>query len=161
MTESSSNMPPWARNIDNYGKRRWNRQKPLINRRAEYITAIVFNLVWLFIINKVPDWHLHFINDHYQAILWAMNLNVFIQIGGNILMLILDICIIRYLSRIIIEAANFLLMIILYYIYPFDFSNIHGWAFLDQLIPWLLIIGMVVSALKVLGNSWKLIFWRE
>ena len=160
MTEPSPNMPGWAKNIDDYGKHRWNKEKPLRNRRGEYITAIVFNLIWLFIVNKVPDWHLPFINDHYQAVLWALNMNIFIQIGGNILMFIFDLRFVRYLSRIVLETANFFVLIILYYIYPFDFSNIHGWFFLDQLIPWLLIIGMVVSALKVLGNIWKLIFWR-
>jgi hypothetical protein len=160
MVEPSSNVPGWAKNIDDNGKHRWNKKKPLRNRRGEYIAAIVWNLIWLFIVNKVPDWHLKFINDHYQTVLWAMNMNIVIQIGGNILMLVFDIRFIRYLSRIILEAANFLVLIILYYIYPLDFRGIPGWVFLDWLIPWLLIIGMIVSALKVFGNIWKLIFWR-
>jgi hypothetical protein len=160
MTDPSPKMPGWAKNIDDHGKRRWNKEKPVRNRRAEYITTIIFNVIWLFIVNKVPDWHLKFINDHYMAVLWALNMNIFIQIGGNILMFIFDIRFVRYLSRIVLEAANFLVMIILYYIYPFDFSNIAGWHFMDWLIPWLLIIGMIVSVLKVFGNIWKLIFWR-
>jgi hypothetical protein len=90
MTETSPNMPLWAKNIDDYGKRRWNKEKHLRNRRGEYIAA----------------------------------------------------------------------MIILFYIYPFDFSGIPDWLFLDWLIPWMLIIGMIVSALKMFGNIWKLIFWR-
>ena len=161
MTETSSNVPHWARNIDDYGKRRWKKEKPFRNRRGEYITAIVWNLIWLFIVNKVPDWHLKFINDHYQTVLWALNMNIFIQIGGNILMLILDIRFVRYLSTIILEIVNFLVLIILYYIYPLDFSSTPGWVFLDWLIPWLLIIGMAVSVLKVFSNIWKLIFWRD
>jgi hypothetical protein len=160
MTETSPDMPVWAKNIDNYGKRRWNKEKPPGNRRAEYITAIVWNLIWLFIVNKVSEWHLQFINDHYPAVLWALNMNIFIQIGGNILMLIFDIRFVRFLSRIILESANFFMLIILFYIYPLDFSGISGLAFLDILIPWLFIIGMIVSALKVFGNIWKLIFWR-
>jgi hypothetical protein len=160
MTEPSPNMPPWAKKMDNHGKRWWNKEKPVRNRRGEYIASIIFNLIWLFIVNKIPDWDLKFINDHYPAVLWALNMNIFIQIGGNIIMLIFDIRFVRYLSRAILEAANFLVMIILYYIFPFDFSGVPGWSFLDWLIPWLLIIGMVVSAFKVLGNIWKLIFWR-
>ena len=160
MTDTSPNIPGWAKKIDDHGKHRWNKEKPLRNRRGEYIAAIVWNLVWLFIVNKVTDWHLPFINDHYQAVLWALNMNIIIQIGGNILMFILDIRFIRYLSRIVLETANFFVMIILYYIYPFNFNGIQGWSFLDWLIPWMLIIGMIVSALKVFGNIWKLIFWR-
>ena len=160
MTEPASNMPNWAKNIDDRGKRWWNKEKPVRNRRGEYIASLIFNLIWLFIVNKIPDWNLEFINDHYPAVLWALNMNIFIQIGGNIVMLIFDVRIVRYLSRAVLEAANFLVMIILYYIFPFDFSGVPGWSFLDWLIPWLLIIGMVVSAFKVLGNIWKLIFWR-
>lgn len=158
MEESS--MPPWAKKIDDHGKRWWDKEKPLKNRRGEYIAAIIFNLIWLFIVNKIPDWDLKFINDHYPAILWALNMNIFIQTGGNIIMLIFDIRVVRYLSRIILEAANFLVLILIYYIYPFDFSGIQGWTFLDMLIPWILIIGMVVSALKVIGNIWNLVFRR-
>jgi hypothetical protein len=157
---NSSTMPHWAKNIDDYGKRRRKKEKSLRNRRGEYITTIVFNLIWLFIVNKIPDWHLQFINDHYPTVLWALNMNIFIQIGGNILMLIFDIRFIRYLSRIILETANFLVLIILYYIYPLDFSSMAGLHFLDHLIPWLMIIGMIVSALKVLDNIWNLIFGR-
>jgi len=160
MSDSSTNMPGWAKNIDDFGKRRWNKDKSLRNRRAEYITALIWNLIWLFVVNKVQDWHLQFINDHYPAVLWALNMNIFIQIGGNVLMFLLDISFVRYLSRILLETANFFLMIILYYIYPFDFSGIPGWSFLDWLIPWMLIIGMIVSVLKVFSNIWKLIFWR-
>jgi hypothetical protein len=160
MTEPASNMPNWAKNIDDRGKLWWNKEKPVRNRRGEYIASLIFNLIWLFIVNKIPDWNLEFINDHYPAVLWALNMNIFIQIGGNIVMLIFDVRIVRYLSRAVLEAANFLVMIILYYIFPFDFSGVPGWSFLDWLIPWLLIIGMVVSAFKVLGNIWKLIFWR-
>jgi uncharacterized membrane protein YkvA (DUF1232 family) len=87
-------------------------------------------------------------------------MNILIQIGGNILMFIFDVRFVRYLSRIILEAANFLTLMILYFIYPFDFSVYPGWRFLDWLIPLMFIIGMVVSALKVLSNLWKLVFWR-
>jgi len=46
MTETSSNMPGWAKNIDDYGKRRWNKERPLRNRRGEYITAIIWKLIF-------------------------------------------------------------------------------------------------------------------
>jgi hypothetical protein len=161
MTEPTTTVPRWAKNIDDYGRRRWHKEKPHRNRRQNYVGNIIWNLIWLFIVNKVPDWHLSFINDHYLAVLWALNMSIVVQIGGNILMFLLDFRLIRNLCRIIMEAAGFLVLIILYYIYPFDFSNTHGWAFMDQLLPWLMIIGMVVTALTILASLWKLIFWRE
>jgi hypothetical protein len=160
MIDQPPGMPAWAQKIDDHGKRWWNKEKPVKIRRSEYITSIIFNLIWLYIINKVPDWNLKFINDHYMSVLWAMNMNVYVQVGGNLVMLVFGFRFIRYLAGILLESANFLVLIILYYIYPFDFSHVAGWTFMDQIIPWLLIIGMIVSALKVIGNTWNLIFHR-
>jgi hypothetical protein len=159
--ESSKNMPPWAKKVDEYGPRRWHKTKPHKNRRGEYMGSIIWNLIWLYIVNKVPDWHLSFINDHYPTILWALNLNIFVQIGGNILMFLLDNRFVRHLSKIMIGIAGFLLLILLYYIYPFDFSGTGGWKWLDIVIPIIFIIGMVGSVLSVISNLWKLIFWKE
>jgi hypothetical protein len=62
---------------------------------------------------------------------------------------------------IVTESASFITQIVLFYIYPFDFSNFHGLFWLDWFLPIALIIGMIVSALKVFSNLWKLIFWRS
>lgn len=159
--EKTVHGPAWAHRADDWGRRRWHREKPIKNRRGEYIGSIIWNLIWLFIVNKIPDWHLHFINEHYLTVLYALNMNIIIQIGGNVLMLILDFRFVRHLSRILMEGANFLLLIIFYYVYPLDFSGISGWSWLDIVIPILLVIGMIVSALKVISNTWKLLFWRK
>ena len=161
MTDHSPDMSTRNKTTEDYGKKWWDCEKPGKNRKAEYIATIIVNLIWLFIINKVPDWDLKFINDRYMAVLWALNLNVFIQIGGNLIMLIFSLRFVRYLAKMVMEAANFFVMLLLYYIYPFDFSEVAGWFFLDKVIPWLLIIGMVVSAVNVISNCWKLLFRRE
>ncbi|MCK9421911.1 MAG: hypothetical protein M0Q38_04885 [Bacteroidales bacterium] len=158
--ESTKNIPPWAHRIDEYGKRRWRREKPWNKRRGEYIGNLIFNLIFLWIVNKIPDWNPGFIRENYNVVLWILNVNILIQIGGNALMLLIDHPVIRYLSRIIMEAAGFLTLIVLFYIFPFDFSKFHGLFWLDWFIPIVLIIGMVISALKVFTNLWKLIFWR-
>ena len=60
------------------------RGKP--NKLAGYIASIVFNIIFLAILNKVPDWNLSFITESYPNILWAVNLSLGIQIAGNILL---------------------------------------------------------------------------
>jgi hypothetical protein len=159
--ENSSSVPHWAQRVDDFGKHRWNREKHFRHKRGDYIGAIIGNLIWLYIVNHLMDWNLQFITPHFPVVLWALNMNIFFQIAGNFLMLVLDIRFVKYLTRIILEAVSFLTLIILYYIYPFDFSVLHGWHFLVWLVPIALIIGMVVSAMKVISNIWKLIFWRN
>ncbi len=156
----NENMPRWAKRVDDYGIRRWSKDKPA-RRNGEYIGNIIFNLIFLWIVNQIPDWNLGFIRDNYNVVLWILNVNILVQIGGNALMLALDMPFIRYLARIITESASFVTQMVLFYIYPFDFSHFHGLFWLDWFLPIALIIGMVVSAIKVIANLWKLIFWRS
>jgi len=154
-------MPPWAQKADNYGRRRWHKEKSFSRCRNESIWAIIINLIFLYIVNKVPDWDLKFIKDNYGAVLWILNANILIQIGGNLLMTVFNFSWIRYLSRIILEAANFITILVLFYIYPFNFSNFHGLSWIDWLLPIAFIVGMIASAIKVIANIWKLIFWWD
>ncbi len=158
--EQQCTVPSWARRIDDYGREKWHKDKPDVTRRGEYIANVIFNLIFLYIVYKVPEWNLGFIRDNFNVVLWILNLNILIQIGGNLLMAMIEFKPVRYLSRVIMEASSFLINIVLYYIYPFDFTNFHGLFWIDIVLPILLIIGMVVSALKVLANLWKLVFWR-
>ncbi len=156
----NENMPSWAAKVDTYGRKHWHKEKPVRSRTAEYIANIIFNLLFLWILSNIQDWHLGFIKDNFSVVLWILNMNIFIQIGGNALMLLVGLPIIRYISLIVTESASFVTQMVLFYIYPFDFSNFHGMFWLDWFLPIALIIGMVVSALKVFSNLWKLIFWR-
>ncbi len=158
MHHHTPEVPPWARRIDDYGKRRRHKDKPLHARRGEYIANIVFNLLFLWIVNNIAGWNVGFIRDNFNVVLWVLNLNILVQIGGNALMLISEIAVLRYFSRMVMEASGFVTQMVLFYIYPFDFSNFHGLFWLDRVIPVILIIGMVVSAIKVVANLWKLIF---
>ena len=157
----NENTQPWARRVDDWGKRRWPKGKPDRNRKGEYIGNIIFQLIFLWIVNNVQEWHLVFIKDNYLVVVWILNLNIFIQIGGNVLMFLVDIPMVRYLSKMITEAASFVTQLVIFYIFPFDFSNFHGLFWLNWFLPVALIIGMVVSALKVISNFWKLIFRRS
>jgi hypothetical protein len=159
--QCNENMPQWAQRIDDYGKRRWRKENHDKKRNGEYIGNIIFNLIFLWVVNKIPDWNLGFIRDNYNVVLWILNVNILVQIGGNALMLAANLPVIRYFSLIITESASFVTQMVLFYIYPFDFTNFHGLFWLDWFLPIALIIGMVVSAFKVVGNLWKLIFWRS
>jgi hypothetical protein len=160
-TEKTTAVPEWARGIDHYGRKKWHKDHPVHQRKGEYIGNVIVGLISLWVVNKVPDWNLGFIRDNYEVILWMLNLSIMIQIGGNALMFLVEMAAVRYLARMVMETAGFVTNILLYFVYPFDFSHFHGLFWLDTLIPILLIVGMVVSALKVLTNFWKLVFWTS
>ncbi len=162
MNQNNDNsMPPWAKKVDDFGQRHCHKEKSFRKYRAEAIWAILLNLVFLYIVNKIPDWNWKFIPESYGAVLWILNMNIFFQIGGNLLIVLFDFHWIRYLSKIIMEAVGFVTTLVLYYIYPFDFSGCHGFSWIDLILPVLFIISMIVSAIKVVANIWKLLFWRH
>jgi hypothetical protein len=155
-----SGMPPWAKKVDDFGQRHWHKEKPLRSRRGEHIWAIIWNIVFLWIVNKVPDWNLWFINEHYNAVLIFLNINIYIQIGTHTLMAFLETRWAYHLLKIVSEASKFMLFILLYYLYPFDFSG-RNLAWLDMLIPVFLIITMAITALSVLIHLFRLVFSRQ
>lgn len=128
-------------------------------RNAEYIGNIVVSIIFYYIVNHLQEWNVGFLRDNFQVVLWMINLNIFLQIGGNALVLVTgDQRTIRYFSRTLMEAGSFVVQLMLFYIYPFDFSHAGSFAWIDTVLPILLIIGMVVSAVKALSNLWKLFF---
>ena len=140
------------------GFRSGNRMSADRKKNSEYVANIIFNLIFLWIVHNITDWGLSFIRDNWNVVVWVLDISIFAQIGGNALMLAFDSRPLRRICRIAMESASFVASLTLYYIYPFDFSNTSGMAWFDRVLPILLIIGMVVSGVKVFGNLWKLIF---
>jgi len=132
--------------------------KPRKRHRGEAIWSIIWNLIFLYIVNKVPEWDLPFINDRYDTVLWILNINLILQIIGWALILILGFRWLWHLIRAILDGASVVMLLVLYFLYPFDFSAVGGWSWLDILLPVIFIIGMVASGLGVAVHLFKLIF---
>jgi len=134
--------------------------KPRRKHRGEAIGSIICNLIFLYIVNKVPDWDLPFINERYDTVLWVLNLNIFANLVGYALIFFLNFRWLWFLVRATLDAVGLLMLLVLYFLYPFDFSGISGWSWLDTVLPILFIIGMVASGIGLVVNLFKLIFRR-
>lgn len=132
--------------------------KPRKRHRGEAVWSIIWNLIFLYIVNKVPDWDFPFINDLYSTVLWILTLNLVIQIAGWALILLLDFRWIWHLVRAVLDAASLVVLLVLYFLYPFDFSMIGGATWLDIALPVIFIIGMIASGIGVVIHLIKLIF---
>jgi len=141
-------------------ERHRNKEKSFGKYRGEAIGAIIWNLVWLWIINNVQDWNLSFILSSFGVLLWIWNINVAVQILTNLGIVILELRWFRYLMKALMESANFVSIIATFYLYPFDFSGLTGWGLTDMVIQICLVIAMVFTAISVIVQLWKMIFWR-
>ncbi|MFC2101847.1 hypothetical protein ACFLS7_02535 [Bacteroidota bacterium] len=132
--------------------------KPRRRHRGEAIWSIIWNLIFLYIVNKVPEWDLPFINDKYTTVLWILNLNLVLQIIGWTLILFLDFNWLWHLIRAVLDAASVVVLLVLYFLYPFDFSTLGGWTWMDIVLPIIFIIGMIASAVGMVIHLIKFIF---
>ena len=153
-------MPSWARRIDQRIPRRWSREKDYNRNRSEAITSVILNLLFLVVLYKIPDWHLDFITGRYGTVMYILIFSSLVQIAGNLVIIILNFRILTFLSKILMEIVSFIALITFYYIYPLDFSGFPGFLWIDVILPWVLILAMIISVIKVISNIWKLIFGR-
>lgn len=93
-----------------------------------------------------------------MVVVLVMKINCWVQIAANIVLLVLFILPLRYLVKLIAEAAGLAALMVLYYLYPFDFSNYHNMGWLDKVLPILFIIAMVISAIKIVTYAIKIFY---
>ena len=129
-------------------------------RRAEkdrsvgtYIAGVVANAIVLFLVNKVPDWSLPFITDGYPAVLWAMNLSILVQIGGNALLIFVHPRFLHYLAQTVFNVVSLLAIIVLVAVFPLDFSFLAG--VINTIVRIALIIGAVVTGISAIVNLFR------
>lgn len=123
-------------------------------KRGEYIWNIIANLIFLWVLSMVPKWDLDFLRDNYMMVLLILKINCWLQVAGNIILLLVQVRIINLLIRILMELAGIVPVIMLFYIYPFDFTGSLNW--LDTVLPIFFIIGMAVGAIKVVTLTIRL-----
>ena len=56
-------------------------------RITDYVFSVIFNIAFLVVVNKVPDWNIAFITDSFPDILWAVNTSVAVSIAGNLILI--------------------------------------------------------------------------
>jgi hypothetical protein len=93
-------------------------------RTSEFIIAIVVNIIFIYIFNNLLNWHLNFITNSFQDVLWIINLTLGFTIIVNVLYLVYHPKWLRDFLQIIINILGFLVVYSLYTIYPFKFSQI-------------------------------------
>jgi hypothetical protein len=113
-------------------------------QKSEYVFAIIFNLIFLYIVNNLLNWNIYFITSTFNDVLWIINLSIIIAIIGNILLLLYSPESFRHLVKIILNIISFIAVYIVYTVFPFNFYNsFYDWIFSILLI--LALIGIVIA----------------
>jgi len=118
--------------------------------RADYIAAIVVNVILLGILNTLPGWHLPFITDQFSTVLWAFNLSVGANIVANILFLIYDAAWFYHIAQIVLNGFGLLVVYTLYRVFPFAFGPLGNQIARLALLAGMLGLG-IATLVEVVG----------
>ena len=108
------------------------------SHKSEYITAIIFNIIFLYIVNNLLNWHISFITNSLNTILWIINLSIAAAVIGNFLLLLYDPEWLRHLTKIVMNIFAFIAVYFVYKVFPFSFST-----FINEIVLILIILTMV------------------
>lgn len=116
------------------------------SKKSEYVAAIIFNLIFWYIVNNLLNWHVYFITNAFNDVLWIINFTIIVSIVGNLLLLIYSPERLRHLVKIIINVVSFVATYLVWKVFPFNFYNsFYDWCFSILLI--LAMIGIIIATI--------------
>ena len=115
-------------------------------QKSEYLVAIIFNLIFLYIVNNLLNWHVYFITNAFNDVLWIINLSIIATIIGNALLLLYSPERFRHVIKIVLNIFAFIATYFVYEVFPFNFYNsFYNWGINILLI--LAMIGIVIATI--------------
>jgi len=113
-------------------------------RTTEYTIAIIVSLIFLYVFNNLLNWHIYFVTNALNDVLWIINLSLIATIIGNALFILYRADWFRHLVKIVINIFNIIAVYLVYLVFPFNFNNsFFNWALNILLI--LIMIGIVIA----------------
>ena len=115
-------------------------------QKSEYVAAIIFNVIFWYIVNNILNWHIYFITNAFSEVLWILNLTIIVTIIGNVLLLLYSPDKFRHVMKIILNIFAFIAVYFVYEVFPFNFYNsFYNWGVTVLLI--LAMIGIVIATI--------------
>ncbi len=118
-------------------------------KTADYVSAVVVNIIVLVFVNTLLAWRQHtqgIVLETWAEVLWALDISIGLQIAGNLVLCFYRPAWFSALFRAAFAATGLLSIIVFYVVYPLDFSHAVG-AWLDTAFRIVLIVGMAGSVI--------------
>ena len=115
-----------------------------LDEKREYVIAIIFNLILLYLFNNLINWHINFVTNALTDILWIINLSITIAILGNALLLIYHPNLFRHVMKTLINIFALVAVVLLYTTFPFNLNNSYLYWTLNILLV-IIMVGLAIS----------------
>lgn len=124
--------------------------------KIEYIVAIIFSLIFLYIFNNLLNWNVYFVTTAFNQVLWIINLSITATIIGNALLLLYNPVRFRHLIKLIINIISIIAVYYVYRVFPFEFNN----SFYNWGLNIILILIMIATAIAIIVELYLLVTGR-
>jgi hypothetical protein len=128
-------------------ERDWSKSSRMPRKHlADYILAVAFDIAFLVIVNKIPEWNIPFITDTFPGVLWALNTSIVVSLAGNLILIFFHPRFLHHLLNALFALIGILALSLLLSVFPFDFADLVG-DWLNKLLRVVLIAAIVGSAI--------------
>lgn len=129
-----------------------NTPKPARNKRVDYITAIIANVIILFVVNQLLNWNIFpFLTQDFDQVLPIQNISLAITIIFNALFLFYNPQWFEALLRMVMNGIGIAVVLSYMNTFPFDFSA-YSFNF-NVLARVMLFIGLIGCAIAMLVEA--------
>jgi hypothetical protein len=118
MPHLRTDLPHWARTVDDYTEPAERR-----SRVTNAIGSIIVNAVLLYAAHHVLEWQIGWITPAWSAVLWAVDLTLWVSIVTNTLFLAFDATWFRNMAGVISCSVAAFASGWLFAVFPFDFGS--------------------------------------
>lgn len=128
-------------------------QNPSPGRRFGYIVSMIFNVIFLYAVNNLHNWHVPFVNERFSEVLWIVNLTGAVNIFILFTFLFFDRRWYKSLMQAIINVFSLISTYFFWRVFPLDLpENIAHIARIGLIV----VMGLTsLSILVELGNAVK------
>ncbi len=140
------------------------KDKSTSNKLGSYISGLIFNTLFLFLANRLPEWNFNFITDQYTSVLFALYLSFGLQASGNLMLILYRPLPLHHITQVVFNGISFYASYMLFTVFPLDFSSVDSFfgkpislSPLNMVFKVLFGVSMAVSLISGLVNLIKFI----
>lgn len=126
-------------------------------KRTGYVFSIFFSLLFLYIANNLLDWGVQFVTREWSDVLTVINISGIVNVVGYAAFLCYDKRMFYFFGRTILDGIALIVTVRLYTVFPFEFSKLWGMDWMNEVFPWLLLLGIVGIIIGIIVRSVRLV----
>jgi hypothetical protein len=119
-------------------------------RRTGYVFGLLFNLLFLWLVNVWPGWDaVPFLTGDFADVVWLVDLSLWAGVVSNAIYVVSDPRWLTALGGVVTTAIGLAAAVRLWQVFPFDLNGSDVWRVLVQVA---LVVGIVGSAIGIVVN---------